>query len=55
MDTTDDGDKTPELTIADSGSRLRRRFYTEEQKRQIVAETLIAGALFRMHLSQTPK
>jgi transposase len=44
MDTTDDGDKTPELTIADSGSRLRRRFYTEEQKRQIVAETLIAGA-----------
>ncbi len=43
MDTTDDGVATPELTTAGSGTSPRRRFYTEEQKRQIVAQTLVAG------------
>jgi transposase len=42
MDTTDGGVATPDLTTA--GALPRRRFYTEEQKRQIVAETLVAGA-----------
>lgn len=30
--------------IGDAGTQRRRRFYTQEQKRQIVAQTLVAGA-----------